>query len=203
MSTFTFESHSSETKYETYEWDNTWLDHVTDSTAKRVLYIGDSISCGVRTAATELSGNKIYFDGFGSSKSLDNPWFKESIKIFAQQQGYRNAILFNNGLHGWHLNDETEYRSLTEDMIVFLTNNFPKTPVFMVLTTYIRDNKLIDRVITRNKVACDVAKKYNLPIIDFYSISKNNAHLLKDDGVHFIDEGSKILAQEILSSLNI
>ena len=88
-------------------------------------------------------------------------------------------------------------------MIVFLTNNFPKTPVFMVLTTYIRDNKLIDRVITRNKVACDVAKKYNLPIIDFYSISKNNAHLLKDDGVHFIDEGSKILAQEILSSLNI
>ena len=123
MSGFTYETQNTKTQFETYEWDSTWLDHIDDENVTRVLYIGDSISCGIRTIATKLAKNEILFDGFGTSKSLDNPWFKDSIKLFAEQQGKRSAVLFNNGLHGWHLDDETEYRAHFEDMIEFLISH--------------------------------------------------------------------------------
>ena len=32
-----------------------------------------------------------------------------SVKLFAQQESRRDAVVFNNGLHGWHLDDSTEY----------------------------------------------------------------------------------------------
>lgn len=105
MSVFTYQTEN-HNKYEGFEWDNAWLDHINDKEAKRVLYIGDSISCGLRSVATALSEEQIRFDGFGTSKSLDNPYFKESIRLFAGQQGKRDVVLFNNGLHGWHLEDK-------------------------------------------------------------------------------------------------
>ena len=203
MSGFTYETQNTKTQFETYEWDSTWLDHIDDENVTRVLYIGDSISCGIRTIATKLAKNEILFDGFGTSKSLDNPWFKDSIKLFAEQQGKRSAVLFNNGLHGWHLDDETEYRAHFEDMIEFLISHLKDTPIFIVLTTYINDGERLDRVIARNKAACDIAEKYDLPVIDLFSVSRDNASLLEDDGVHFMDEGYKILAERILSSLEI
>ena len=91
---------------ETYEWDNTWIERTEKTDAKRVLYIGDSISCGTRTQANKLADGEILFDGFGTSKSLDNPFYFESLSIFTKQLPYRNAVIFNNGLHGWHLSEE-------------------------------------------------------------------------------------------------
>ena len=44
MSDFTLENRKNEVRYETFEWDNVWIDHANDKTTKRVLYIGDSIS---------------------------------------------------------------------------------------------------------------------------------------------------------------
>ena len=64
-------------QYETYEWDNVWLDHAEDLSRRRVLYIGDSISCGSRHIATGQTCEEILFDGFGTSKALDNPYFKD------------------------------------------------------------------------------------------------------------------------------
>ena len=54
MSDFTLENGKNEVRYETFEWDNVWIDHANDKTTKRVLYIGDSISVGTRK---ELSKN--------------------------------------------------------------------------------------------------------------------------------------------------
>ena len=36
MSDFTYEATDVNVRYETYEWDNTWIDHANDQTAKRV-----------------------------------------------------------------------------------------------------------------------------------------------------------------------
>ena len=67
------------TELETYEWDNVWFEQANQPDAKRVLYIGDSISCGTRHQATIAAGNKIFFDGIGTSKAVDNQYFKSKL----------------------------------------------------------------------------------------------------------------------------
>lgn len=203
MGNFTFETENRTAQYETYEWDNTWINHPNDLSSKRVLYIGDSISCGTRDFATELSGQKVFFDGFGGSKAVDNPFFKKSIRLFADQQGKRDAVIFNNGLHGFHLDDETEYKLYYEEMIKFLISEFKETPIYIVLTTHVALEKDEKHVIKRNKAAEEIAAKYKLPVIDLYTPSKEIAHLLKEDGVHFTIEGYKILAKKIVESIDL
>ena len=200
MSDFTYEAETCETPLETYEWDNVWWEHADVDGIARVLYIGDSISCGTRKRATEAAGNKIFFDGFGTSKALDNPYFEEAVRIFAKQQGERAAILFNNGLHGWHLNDETEYGEYYEKKINFLLNEFQNTPLFLVLTTHVADPERDARVVARNRVVLELAKKYRLPTIDLYAITKEHDGLFTD-GVHLIGEGYDMLARELVENV--
>ncbi len=188
------------TKLETYEWDNLWIEHANKDDIKRVLYIGDSISCGVRQVATSISNVGIYFDGFGTSKALDNPYFKDSLHLFALQQGKREVVVFNNGLHGWHLDDEKEYPKAYEEMIKFLLEEFKGTPLVIVLSTYvanIEDNK---RVIKRNEEVLKLAEKYNLPYVDYYSVAEENKDNLTD-GVHFNSEGYKSLAEALVKKV--
>ena len=209
MSTFTYEENNLSTSLETFEWDNTWIDHTADNTSPRILYIGDSISCGTRRVATLATGEKILFDGFGTSKALDNPFLKESVKLFAAQQPRRDAIIINNGLHGWHLDDKTEYKKYYKDFIEFLLNEFEGTPIFIVLTTNVVSKTYIpegresreERVTNRNAVASDLAKEYGLKVIDLYTLSANNPELLCGDGVHFTPEGYSKLANTIISTL--
>ena len=188
------------TKLETYEWDNLWIEHANKDDIKRVLYIGDSISCGVRQVATSISNGEIYFDGFGTSKALDNPYFKDSLHLFALQQGKREVVVFNNGLHGWHLDDEKEYPKAYEEMIKFLLEEFKGIPLVIVLSTYvanIEDNK---RVIKRNEEVLKLTEKYNLPYVDYYSVAEENKDNLTD-GVHFNSEGYKSLAEALVKKV--
>ena len=186
--------------YETYEWDNTWIEHADKPDRKRVLYIGDSISCGTRHIATGMTDCKILFDGFGTSKALDNPYFGDMLRLFAAQEGRRDAVLFNNGLHGFHLDDTTEYRAHYEKMVQFLIAEFRSTPIFILLTTRVADETQNRRVILRNRAAREIAEKYNLPTIDLYAVSAAMPDQLTD-GVHFTQEGYQTLASAILASL--
>ncbi len=198
MSDFTYEQNNTKEIYETYEWDNTWIEHANDKETPRVLYIGDSISCPTRRKATIEAGEKIYFDGFGTSKGLDNPVFRESLTLFTRQLPKINAIIFNNGLHGWHL-DEEEYARYYEDFVKFLTEEY-RVPVFIVLTTYIKQERY-ERVKVRNAKALEISKKYSLPVIDFHKVSLENAHLIAPDNVHFTDEGYLLFAREALRAV--
>ena len=201
MSNFTYESADRKTRLETFEWDNVWWEHTEIADAPRVLYIGDSISCATRRVATAAAENKILFDGFGTSKAIDNPYFADSVRIFAAQQGRRDAIIFNNGLHGWHLDDESEYREHYENFLKFLMSEYPETPVFVVLTTAVTNDERNLRVIKRNEVVTDIAKKLDLPIIDLYAASTSQAELHSPDGVHLNKLGYDILANEIVKAL--
>ena len=202
MGSFTYENNDRNEKLETYEWDNVWIDHADNPDARRVLYIGDSISCGTRHEATKKTNEELLFDGFGTSKGIDNPYFMRAVSLFAAQEGKREAVIFNNGLHGWHLDDETEYKNYYEEMIKALLKEFSDTPLYIVLTTYVTDAERANRVIVRNKVAAEIAKKYSLPVIDLYSVSLKHKDLISSDGVHFSKEGYEKLAEEIIKSLN-
>ena len=199
MSNLTYEFENRAESLETYEWDNVWWEHANVSGTPRVLYIGDSISCATRRIATATANGEIFFDGFGTSKALDNPYFFDSVRMFATQQGERKAILFNNGLHGWHLDDESEYAEYYEKMLRFLLDEFKGTPLLVVLTTHVANPECEERVLARNRVAKSLAEKYNLPVVDFYTITKNNDNFLSSDGVHLVQEGYQLLARELVS----
>ncbi len=184
MSDFTYEKEDKKDILEEYEWDNVWIDHATDKQHARVLYIGDSISCGVRRIATEISGNSVYFDGFGTSKAVDNPFFKESVGLFISQLPKVETIVFNNGLHGWHLEDGEEYGAYYEKMIRYLVEKLCDVSIFIALTTFVRDEGRCGRVDSRNKTAAKIAEKYGLPVIDLYSVTKEKKSLLAADGAN-------------------
>ena len=198
MSDYTYEFENRSECLETYEWDNLWIDHANVENLNRVLYIGDSISCATRRVATAKAEGKLYFDGFGTSKALDNPYFQDSVRIFAKQQGTRKAVVFNNGLHGWHLDDETEYAKTYEEMINFLLKEFPKTPLALIATTHVAREDREARVIKRNNVMKALATKYGLPVIDFYTITNEHTELLSADGVHLSKDGYALLAEELV-----
>lgn len=187
--------------FETYEWDNTWIEKSNETSAKRVLYIGDSISCGTRTALNAISDGEILFDGFGTSKALDNPYYFPSLSLFARQESSRNAVIFNNGLHGWHL-DEQEYSKLYSEFLDKLINEFPGILIIPVLTTLVTNKDYHnDRVINRNIIVKELAASKKLPIIDLYTVSEQNDNLKINDGVHFTEAGYKVLANAVLCEL--
>ncbi len=201
MSSFTYEYSDKQSIYETYEWDNVWIDQANNSKANRVLYIGDSISCATRTTATAYTKGKILFDGFGTSKGIDNPYFKDSLALFSAQLPKIDSVIFNNGLHGWHLDDEKEYPFYYEEMIKFLLEKYKGAPLFVVLTSFIADEERLKRVKIRNENALKIAKKYNLPVIDVYSVTEKNKNLLSADGVHFTSEGYQIIAEAVVEKI--
>lgn len=200
MSNFTYEEIDRNSKLETFEWDNVWWEHTENLDAPRVLYIGDSISCGTRRIATAAAENKILFDGFGTSKSVDNPYFADTLKIFAAQMSRCDAVIFNNGLHGWHL-DDAAYGSFYKELVKFLVAEFKDTPVYIVLTTTVANPERDKRVTDRNKVALEIAEKYGLGVIDLYAASVEAKGLLTPDGVHFTPAGYEVLAKKIVGTL--
>ncbi len=201
MSNSTYEFENKSTELETYEWDNVWWEQANKNNISRVLYIGDSISCATRRIATSCSGDKILFDGFGTSKALDNPFLFDSIRIFAKQQRYRDAVLFNNGLHGWHLDDDNQYAYYYEKTVKFLLDEFKDTPIVIVLTTSVSNAEREQRVKRRNEVAAKIAEKYRLSIIDLYSISAKFSEFRIHDGVHFNADGYQKFAEQIICDL--
>lgn len=198
---FTYETNDNKTVYETYEWDNVWIEQANDNKSERVLYIGDSISCGTRGIANTAADGRYLFDGFGTSKSIDNPYFKDAVKLFALQLPKIDNVLFNNGLHGWHLDDEA-YEKYYDDMVKFLTEEFDGKKIHIVLTTAIRDEKRTDIIKKRNAAAVKTAQKYSLPIIDLYTLTSENLNLLIEDGVHGTEEMYKKISTVILDGLN-
>ena len=199
MGVFTYEEKNGQSALETYEWDRTWIDQANDRETARVLYVGDSISSAILRVATEVAAGEYLYDGYASSMGLDNPYMLEALKLFVRKEGERRLVLFNNGLHGWHLNDEVEYGRELDRTVGELVEYFGSTPVAIVLTTDVDDPERSKRVSARNEVAREVAKKYSLPIVDLHPVSVEYASA-RTDGVHFNAEGYRALAETIVAA---
>ena len=201
MEDYTYQFDHRNEKLETYEWDNVWLEHADTAGVPRILFIGASISCGIRKMANQITDGEFFVDGFGTSKAIDNPYFADAIRLFAKQEKTRSAVLFSNGLHGYHLDDENEYPHHYEKMITFLMEEFKETPLFLVLSTYSKNPEADARTQKRNATALHFAKKNGLFVIDLYSISKEHSEMLTEDGVHFTKEGYELLAQFVVQKI--
>ena len=197
MSDFTYEEKVTGTPLEKYEWDNVWWESTEKTDTPRALYIGDSISCGTRRIATDKADCKMLFDGFGTSKAIDNPYFIPTLHTFALQEGHREVIFFNNGLHGWHLSVD-EYAEHYEKTVRFLLEEYKGTPLVLVMTTFVINEERNARVIERNKKVSMIAEKYGLDVVDLYSVSQDVSEHIKPDGVHFTADGYGAFAEALL-----
>ncbi len=186
--------------YETYEWDRVWIDHAPDKTTKRVLYIGDSISEATRGVLARMYGESVRVDGYATSKSIDNPCFADAVSLLSRQLSRTDVVLFNNGLHGWHLDPET-YGFFYRKMIQFLLEKFSDSRIFIVLTTYVTASARMDGVVARNQVAESIANEYHLPVIDLYSVTKEHRELISKDRIHLTIGGTELIAERILNAL--
>ncbi len=182
---------------ETYEWNNVWWEHAGEREKPRLLYIGDSISCNVRTHMNKVADCPYYVDGFGSSKAVDNPYFREDLALFARQQGSREVILLNNGLHGWHLSTE-QYAAHYEEFLRHLLTAYAPARVILLTTTAVENKEQCRLVEERNASIRALAQKHGLPVIDIYDLSAKQPWC---DGVHFTPDGCRALAEHIVSHL--
>lgn len=201
MSEFTYETTDRTNQYETYEWDNVWIEHANEKGRRRAAYIGDSISCATRRVATARINEEILFDGFGTSKALDNPFYKDSLRLYLKQLPNIDTVLFNNGLHGWHLNDETEYKTLYDEMIKFLIDETNGAKIYILLTTAVTKVEDNERVKMRNASAREIADKYSIPVIDLYDLTYRNIDEISLDGIHPLDALYNKIADEIIRNI--
>ena len=204
---FTYQDHVTGTTLETYEWDNIWWEHAPDKETPRILAIGDSISCGWRGVLNRILDGKMYVDGFGSSKALDNPQLLPSISLMASQQPQCQIVLFNNGLHGFHLTTG-QYQAHYTTVLQMIKKQFAQQKVFVLLTTPVYDVAvnppvLAERtklVTARNQAALEVAASLDIPVIDLYTaVISHPEHFT--DGVHLTEDGYTLLANTILDAI--
>ena len=186
-------------KLEKYEWDSLWWEEPENENKRHILYIGDSISRGTTEKLNHAEGN-LAIDNFATSKAVDNPCFIRGLEVFAAQNPGYDTILFNNGLHGWHLSDDVEYRACYERFLKYLMQEFPGTPIVAVLTTYVKNDEQRARAAVRNAVVRELAERYGLPVLDLYSVSEGITDQITD-GVHFTPEGYAVLARETVDFL--
>ena len=109
-------------------------------------------------------------------------------------------MLFNNGLHGFHLNDslfERYYRK----MIVYLKESFRNIPIMVVLSTTVGDTERRACIIRRNAIAQKIANENGLDVIDLFEASERMAELQTADLVHFNEEGFHALAKIVVDAV--
>ena len=66
-----------------------------------------------------------------------------------------------------------------------------------MLTTHVANPQRDARVVTRNRIVCELAQEYRLPTIDLYSITKAHDDLFTD-GVHLTSAGYDLLARKLV-----
>lgn len=196
---FTYQEKCNEGILETYEWDNLWWECADDIHKDRVLIIGDSISCGYRGFINKKLQGRVYADGLGTSKAVDNPKFSELIDyVLSQQHDKCKMIFFNNGLHGWHLNVD-DYKENYIKVVKHIINNNPDKKVYLMLSTPTRDDR-VEAIKQRNTVVAEIARTEGLEIIDLYTAINGKDEVYKDR-VHLLDDGYDMLAQIITNKV--
>ena len=207
MAIDTYEFGTVKSRLETYEWDDIWWDHAPDANARRILIIGDSISRGYRRMIRKTDGCGFFVDGIATSKAVDSATFRTLVDYFAESGLTYDAVFFNNGLHGWHI-DDVKFGELFLDFAKYIKEKFEPKKFFTVTTTPARKSQNTDafderneRVKIRNAEIRAAADALDAEVVDFYSLIENHPELYTQDGIHLIDDGYGILAKEILEAL--
>ena len=188
------------------EWCDLWWGNEADITKTRVLFIGNSISRGYFPYVTEMLHDFANCDRYSSSRSITDPALLEETKIAMAK--YNHAIIvFNNGLHGWHLSG-SEYEYGLRKYVKFLKSHKAKdckliyaliTPVSSGETGVKLDLKKNGIVQERNQIAEKIMKENNIDIIDLYELMEPELekYSIEKGNVHYNGDGYKRIANSV------
>ena len=189
------------TAKEYIEWTNLRWNNAPDMEKPRVLLVGDSIVAGHGDMVFNLVKDKICIDYLATSKCVSDKNYMTELDYMLSQNNYA-VIIFNNGLHGWDINDAI-YAENIREVLTYLKTKAGllawrnSTPIRTVgdLTRF--EDKKNPRVIKRNTDAAKIANELGLPVIDLYTPMAENPILFSEDAIHYIPSGCKFQAETI------
>ncbi|NLX05809.1 MAG: SGNH/GDSL hydrolase family protein [Phycisphaerae bacterium] len=188
---------------ETIEWCNFRWQDAPDRMRRRVLLIGDSIVAGYHPVVVEELEGVVNVDMLATSKAIDDPAIIKETRYV--MEGYRHAIVhFNNGLHGWHLDDEG-YRQGLREYVRVLRDLAGDARLIWASSTPISAagdmGKLCEernpRVVARNRMAAEIMREAGIPIDDLYGLVVGRADLRSEDSYHYVEKGRRVQGQAV------
>lgn len=205
MSNITFNKEAKQNfEKEEIEWIRIWCEDTDCKNLPRVALIGDSITEGYYHFVKELLKDVAKVDYLATSYSIASNTYIEFVKSFINDSDYE-IVHFNYGLHAYSVSDEI-YSSRCEELLQFILKS--SKAVVATTTTVLdeaSDNENLewkDKIINRNENIIKIANKFNLNIDDLNVISKRlDITKRNTDGVHFVEEGYKELAESVVSSV--
>jgi len=194
---------------EKIEWCNIRWENTTDPKLPRVLLIGDSITLGYSGHVKKLLAGKANVDVLATSKGIDDPAFlKETAYAL---EGYAHAVVhFNNGLHGWHVNNEA-YAECVRAYVKELQRLAPNAKLVWASTTPVPsrrrgaklDKKRNGIVLARNKAARQAMDELGIPINDLYGLMVGDLEQLtaSKGNVHYGEKGKAMQGQAVADAI--
>lgn len=198
-------------RLEKIEWDDLWFQEANNEEMKRVLFVGDSITRGMRPFINEmLAEENAVADQLATSKSVDNPFFLQLLDYAVAQQPKCGIIHILLGGHGGSL-EISEYGKHYGKIIEYVTEKYRDKKIILASFTPLREREDLskctsgnERIVKRNEIAEKTAEKYNIPFADLYNVidsAPDSEKLYTWDGVHLTDEGYKKLAEKSFSEI--
>jgi hypothetical protein len=183
---------------ENIEWISIRWHNAPDTDMRRGLLVGDSIVVGHGSQVHELLKDKICVDYFATAKHVTDEDYIDELEFMLAKRNYE-LIMFNNGLHGFDIEDDL-YAPALEELLSMLKSKTPRlvwrnsTPVLDKedLTKFNEERN--PRVIRRNSDAAKIAEELGLQIIDLYTPMAENKKLFSEDAVHYTPEGQDVQA---------
>jgi hypothetical protein len=187
---------------ENIEWTDVWFPNSNDRDLPRVALIGDSIT---RAYFAEVESNlkgKAYCARIATSKAIGDPALPAQLATFLPEAKF-DVVHFNIGMHGWEYSED-EYRRYLPELLAAIRKGAPGAKLVWASTTPVRKDKSPgpgnERIVARNRIAREFFEKQNIPIDDLHAVIADHADLHSDD-VHFNPEGSKMLAAQVVASV--
>lgn len=184
---------------ENIEWTNMRWNDAPDNCRARILLIGDSIVVGHERLLHEIVKDEYCIDSFATAKCVSDIDYMRELDYMLASKDY-DLVIFNNGLHGFDIDDEAYEENLEEAMKDL--NKRVKNLAWRT-STPIRDKEDLDkfnsernpRVIRRNAFAAKVAADLDIPVLDLYTPMEENVEYFAPDAIHYNEQGREVQAQ--------
>ncbi len=183
---------------ERIEWCDIWVEAADESPLSRALLIGDSITRSYYPHVARHLAGRFSCARIASSKCVTDPVFVKELELVLGEYEF-SIIHFNNGLHGWDY-DEGAYASGLSQALDYLGEHTRTGRLIWGSTTPVwrkGDQEALDpkteRVRARNQIAAELAADRLVQTNDLFEEVIDHPEIFSDDGVHFIEEGQKIL----------
>jgi hypothetical protein len=191
---------------ERIEWSRFQWEQESATDKPRILFIGNSISVGYFPMVSAQLKEAANCDHYATSRSVEDPAFYKETKM-AMGKYNHTVIHFNNGLHGWHLNNE-QYEKGLRKYVQFLMRHKAKNCqlVYSQTTPYpskepdVKLNEEMNSVVLeRNRIARKIMQEKGIEVIDLYSLVEPELekYSIRKGDLHYKKEGYELIAKKI------